>query len=462
MNKTNRVSTFMRKIKSNEEIISYEKAFIDETKPYFLNDYIFDISTIKVISLNVTGSNCYVISIKGKKDSKYENNSFIIKYIPIGNNELSKIQSKNECLIYSYIKKLITNNVTPFIFYGYLCKDITNIKPDIYEKIDDENFIIKNLKTEKAFNKCTKIVVLDTDDVKSTLFEFLKSSEYTYNIMLIFLFQIFYTLKVFDLIGLKHNDLHFKNILVINQKFTDSTVNKFIIDKKEYLIPNIQYSIRIFDFDLSEKFPRNNLKQEFQNIKNFKHIEYSKYYPDTKLNNIDNIIFDVLKVLYKINELQNTDLNKLIQKFQKYSFVTFNAFTLLYKHFIDTFGNFSETIDVNNKILSLDKIIEIIYNEINLHFPHNINIKETYSTNNLYNNSDNNSDNSDNVVINSNFFNNKPLPNVGGYSSNYRKLNKKLNRKLNTKIKYKLKSKLKSNPKSNYSRKLCKSKQKIY
>lgn len=457
MNKTNKVSTFMRKIKSNEEIISYEKAFIDEKKQFFLNDYIFDISTIKVISSFVTGSNCYVISIKGKKDSKYENNSFIIKYIPIGNNKLSKIKSKNECLIYSYIKKLITNNVTPFIFYGYLCKDITNIKPDIYEKIDEKYLKIKNLKTEKAFNECTKIVVLDTDDVKSTLFEFLTSSEYTYNIMLIFLFQIFYTLKVFNLIGLKHNDLHFNNILVINQKFTDSTVNKFIIDKKEYLIPNIQYSIRIYDFDLSEKFPRNNLKQEFQNIKNFENIEYSKYYPHTNLNNIDNIIFDVLKVLYNINQFKNTDLNKLIQKFQTYSFVTFNAFILLNEKLIDEFGNFSKIINVNNILLSLDEIIEIIYNEIDFNFPDKIpdkiNIKETYSTNNLYNNSDNNSDN---VVINSNFFNNQSIipPNVGGYSSNYRKLN----RKLNTKIKHKLKS----NQKSNYNRKLSKSKQKLH
>jgi hypothetical protein len=68
-----------------------------------------------------TASGALVISVKGIK--QYINNSFVIKYTPIGSNKLRKTKSNNECLIYNYLKKIAELNVTPFIYYGYLCYD---------------------------------------------------------------------------------------------------------------------------------------------------------------------------------------------------------------------------------------------------------------------------------------------------------------------------------------------------
>ena len=79
-------------------------------------------------------------------------------------------------------------------------------------------------------------------------------------------FQIFYTLQCFEEIGLKHNDCHFKNILVLERKSNilntpnfSSKINRayeFRNASGEMLtlkLPYIGLDVRIFDFDRSVK-----------------------------------------------------------------------------------------------------------------------------------------------------------------------------------------------------------------
>ena len=292
--------------------------FIDKSQPYLLNDAIFDTSAknITVLSNMKTGSGTYVIRVNGKKESKYENKQFVVKYTPmIG--EIHKIKSKNECLIYKYIRNLIKDDICPFLYYGFICEFIDN--KDI-DQIDPILFNIINPKDNSGKINITQVVILSTNnnnDTNSlTLEKLLLKQEFEYENLLIILFQIMYTLKCFQQIGLKHNDLHFGNIIIEQRKNPividkdNNTINKYIIGDKEYNIPNVNYTVKIFDFDLSEKFNRDNLKNEYQDITEFKSIDYSKSYSNTYLNNEDNIMFDLLKVIDRFINIKNIAKSK--------------------------------------------------------------------------------------------------------------------------------------------------------
>jgi hypothetical protein len=85
----------------------------------------------KKISKNTdTSSGSEVFIVKGKT-GKFQNKNFIIKKTFIKNNDnLAKNKSKNECIIYKYIRNLIKYNICPFIYYGFQCKtkQISNIQ----------------------------------------------------------------------------------------------------------------------------------------------------------------------------------------------------------------------------------------------------------------------------------------------------------------------------------------------
>jgi len=71
------------------------------------------------------------------------------------------------------------------------------------------------------------------------------------------IFQVLYTLEAFNMINLKHNDLHLYNIFVIKYNKKNITPNSYyqyiLADKTEVNLPNVGYSVRIFDYDRSCK-----------------------------------------------------------------------------------------------------------------------------------------------------------------------------------------------------------------
>ena len=74
----------------------------------------------------------------------------------------------------------------------------------------------------------------------------------------VLLFQLFYTLECFNRCGFRHNDLHFGNILVIeNKNYSDKyTLFKYYDENMKLVkmkIPKIRWELRIFDFDRSQK-----------------------------------------------------------------------------------------------------------------------------------------------------------------------------------------------------------------
>jgi hypothetical protein len=368
--------------------------FIDKTKPYLLNDSIFNLNNIKVLSSMITGSGTYVINVSGK--GKYSENKFVVKYTPIYSTvDIQK--TKNECLIYSYIRNLIKNNICPFLYYGFECntytlstEEIRKLPPEIGKKLKKQKISISILNTN---NKNTIIKALD-----ELIYTFHEKAE-NYIEFLIILFQIMYTLKCFQIIGLKHNDLRFGNIMIEEKiKYDDfGTFNKYVIDdSKSYFLPNIKYTVKIFDFDLSEKFNVvNNLKDEYKNIDEFEPLNFKKEQPNTFLNNDNDVNYDLLKVIFYIiyygkfkdlinsffkdtNVFDNMTKDKSIIEAEieknkaalgnipnlEYTAESITITTHEETFPFDKFGNFSSKFKKYGNIKTIDEIMDIIYLQI--------------------------------------------------------------------------------------------------
>ena len=221
--------------------------------------------------------------------------------------------------IYSIMNKLVFNNITPHVF------TLANAtKKEI--NIDNINQILK-LKLKYIFSSEIKYIypiITETNDNTRQLYtvsHFLKNIlefiplKKQKIIILVLLFQIIYTLEVFNRVGLKHNDLHIKNVFiqVHNKNIIDSTndkyFNKYIVDDYSYLIPNIGLSIRIFDFDRSCKHD-NGVYPIYKSIKS----SLIKRLEEIHINCYENKTFDTYKILAEFYfKLKNVELKKIIE-----------------------------------------------------------------------------------------------------------------------------------------------------
>ena len=231
---------------------------------------------------------------------------------------------------------LVDNNITPHVFTLTSSSDKEIPLYKVNQILQDELIYMFNQNVKYMFNQNVKYIYpLITETSDSTkeiikLYDFLikiinMRHKYTEIIFLVILFQIMYTLLVFNKVGLKHNDLHLKNIFIqinsanILSNNHDIYFNKYVVNNKginkDYLIPNIGIDVRIYDFDRSCKF-NNNIYPHFGFIQ-------STYIPELKsvnVNCLENPSFDTFKLLGEIHNLlkknilqnnQNILINKL-------------------------------------------------------------------------------------------------------------------------------------------------------
>ena len=139
---------------------------VDKTSKLFLNENLFNISSIEVISNpEDTSSKSIVISILG--NNKLNNKCFVIKYTSIGTYSLSIQKSNNECLLYTYLQNLIKFNICPFVYYGYAYENLVNINIMNLLNFEINNTKLLNMKLEPStidtFNSKTKILFLESN-----------------------------------------------------------------------------------------------------------------------------------------------------------------------------------------------------------------------------------------------------------------------------------------------------------
>lgn len=303
----NRNTAFYRKKKQDK--LSHLKFNI--TKEYFL-DFDFDNVTIlsnpedsasnSVVFKLTSNTNQYILKITGLKKIK-------------GNNSPPDTERKN----YSIMNKLVFKNITPHVFTL-----ANSSKKEIL--LDEVNPVLRS-KLKDIFSSNIKYIypiITETSDNTRNLYtvsHFLKkiiqilTFEKQKKIILILLFQIIYTLEVFNRVGLKHNDLHIKNIFiqVHNKNIIDSNYdeyfNKYIVDDYTYFIPNIGLSIRIFDFDRTCKHD-NGVFPSYKSIKStlIKNLE------ELHINCDENKTFDTYKILAEFYfKLKYSELKKIIE-----------------------------------------------------------------------------------------------------------------------------------------------------
>ena len=225
--------------------------------------------------------------------------------------------------IYSIMNILVNKNITPHVF---TLTNATNVEIPM-NKINkilqrDLNYVFNN-----KVNFIYPLITETSDYTKQilTLHDFLIliieiNISNIEIIFLIILFQIMYTLNVFNIVGIKHNDLHSNNIMVqinsknILSKNHDIYLNKYIINDKEYLIPNIGLDIRVYDFDRSCKF-LNKIYPKYKFIES----TIIKSLHNLNTNCFVNDSFDTFKILGDIytllNKKKNTKLKLIIESF---------------------------------------------------------------------------------------------------------------------------------------------------
>lgn len=124
-----------------------------------------------------------------------------------------------------------------------------------------------------------------TDEIKNAIRETERRINKNKGTFKVLMLQIIHTLYVLHLLGIKHLDLHYGNIVLVPSgkersynKYTISTsreeVQQGVLSSKEMYLPNVHFDIKIIDYDGAVKMRRNGIidpaypKEFFAEIKN--------------------------------------------------------------------------------------------------------------------------------------------------------------------------------------------------
>lgn len=278
--KTARGSTFNRSYRSNRRVTNP----LSLEHPYLLNPKFFEKRMTPLSGTKDSASDSMVYLIKTRAKLRY---NFILKITYVDEDRIFPDNYPGtEFKIYKVMNDLIQYNITPFVFRGVSkintfkigeIKD-EDLKSDLQVLMDvsqnDNVFAMLNETSSgenndiKSLDSFIKDIISYVSKIKSSkssgdeIEHFLGCLNTT---LFIILFQVMYTLCVFNRIKLMHNDLHEGNImLIINKKnifssdFDVQNCNKFIFvdshyNKKELYLPDIGIEARIYDFDRSCK-----------------------------------------------------------------------------------------------------------------------------------------------------------------------------------------------------------------
>ena len=234
-------------VKSHKDELSHKKSLFLDLKKY---EEIYKIS-----SPDDTASRSYVYIARDE-----DGNGVVLKITKIDEYDYHKLEYTYpvmEAKIYNVTNKLIENKITPHIFMLMDSMKPTFIdkKHDFYNIIDQEVYV--------------SAMLLETFHKKDELFELNELIRYnpaTEKTIFNLLFQIIYTLEAFNMIGLKHNDLHLSNIMVIKKTLAtkNQCIEYILADGTTVRLPYIGYDTRIYDFDRSCKLKRGKYSEEIR------------------------------------------------------------------------------------------------------------------------------------------------------------------------------------------------------
>lgn len=148
-------------------------------------------------------------------------------------------------IIENLINNLHTPHLTPFIGFVKSCntdKLLEKLNPD--ERVKFQN-AMKIIKKDNYIMNNVSLLILGKSEGK-TLFDYMNSNILSISEKFSIIFQILYTLRCCEKIGLSHNDLHSNNIFI--DKIIPQERIYYISDDKWVKIV-IEYDVKIYDFD---------------------------------------------------------------------------------------------------------------------------------------------------------------------------------------------------------------------
>lgn len=361
------------------------------------NELDTNIKLISNITSSASGSFVYLYSHKNK--------NYIIK-IAGYKTLFSKIIINNvivENKIYNYLNLLYFMDVCPHFFYNYSATGFINNKNEL------SRLMLFN-ETRTSYENITNLL--------DTINKYINNVQFMNIVLPILLFQIIYTLECFSRMKLKHNDLHLGNIMILIDKknilqsdFNVEEYTKYIIPHrtdndffgdnndyynlwksknkdngdKEYIIPNIGFKVRIYDFDRSILYNENNkpiiydnkIYNTKKNHKNHKHLIYN-YDLTLNMNTIPCDLVDITKVLSALYNEKIIDTSITIQK----------IYDTLYIKLYKSFFKKSNVDNYNYVNLSVYNTIsyrpyDMIYlNDYEIHNPNNLEILNFFDSTN--------------------------------------------------------------------------------
>ena len=304
---------------------------------YFFNpDLIDDSSVVTISNPGDSASGSVVMLFKSKKT----NHRYVLKVTGVIREQVVNAGRplnfpEIECQIYKEVSKLV-KNITPHTFT--LVNNLLNIKRDTLP--DNNYFKLNGIDTKRTYFSVLLNETSSADSELRTLSDFIYyylnnyTEEKKMKLLNNILFQIIYTLEVFNRVGIMHNDLHTGNLFIVmnNNRFDRPNYRKTFknyrfksTDGTQYSVKleNIGYEVRIYDYDRSYKFPKPGTL--FPGYKSTELIRY--YFQDINHYHAEqNPYFDTFKILSHLYNNHLTDLPvEFIMKIRSF----FNEKTLL-------------------------------------------------------------------------------------------------------------------------------------
>jgi hypothetical protein len=319
-----------------------------------------------------TGSDALIIAIHGI--GMLKGTSYIIKYMPIYDAKYF-----DEFIINNIICKMYEYDITPHIFTNIKQMEIYDVDIAFLDIFIDRSrqkryrnmaIFINETRADFAndYNIYTFDKFLDNIIARAELFNA------HYDILLILLFQIFYTIYAFESIALYHNDMHLANILISTASELYNCIpvyNSYQIDDiTTYIVPITIHTSHIIDFGLSIK----NIPESKHIRSEFANIETSRSYFRSR----DAIMFIHSFISYSDNIMQYPRIISLFNSFSRNP----NICKYILEGKYDAIYNDDET-----KLIPTIEILQHIYKELIsscpplFDEPHIIN---KYSINNIY------------------------------------------------------------------------------
>ena len=330
-----------------------------------------------------------------------------------------------EYKIYKYLSKFINMSINPFIMQGYDLYKLYNNTMNLQSLHKSKSQLkLLNIYLNSFYNNKSQLILMINETSKSKnlitlhdlfkkmagkLYEYLISMQQNYktdilncfNILRfineIIYFQLLYCLSCFEKIKLKHNDLHFNNILVILKD--NNLFNKlehiddfkryyvedgkfknwylFKINGKEYSIPDIGIEIRIFDFDRSvlNNFNKDNYMNNNKKLYNTtgiitrKQKLYDEYYDFfTDNDGFDYVFYNgnehyfEHQLTYTSDFYNSTDLNKIIYSFMNHKINIYKAFHEVINRYNTSYPRNKIVFNIND-VNIIENVQNFVYNK---------------------------------------------------------------------------------------------------